>query len=187
MTPTNELLFKPNVRLFGSIDNDAFWSFSEQIEKAKEVEGGAVVLELTTVGGDADVARRIALELRLCKRWHQRQTYFIGKTTVYSAGITIMSAFPPENRYLTEDAVLLIHERRIDSDVKLNGPMRSNIQILREQLSEMETAARLEKEGFEEFVAGSKMTSDQLYERAKTNYYVTAMEALNLGFIGGIV
>jgi hypothetical protein len=53
-----------------------------------------VVLELTTEGGDADGARRMALEIRLCREWHNRDTYFVGKTVVMSAGITIMAAFP---------------------------------------------------------------------------------------------
>jgi ATP-dependent protease ClpP protease subunit len=184
---TPPFLLTPNVRLFGQIDDDAFSSFSEQVAKAKSDENDAVVLELTTQGGDADIARRIALEMRLCKRLHNKRTYFLGKTTVYSAGTTIMAAFPPEGRYLTQDTILLIHERRLDKEVKLSGPMKSNIQILREQLSEMETAVRLEKETFEDFVAGSQLSADQLFERAKTNYYVTAFEALNLGLIAGIL
>jgi ATP-dependent protease ClpP protease subunit len=187
MNQPNEVLYSPNVRLLGPITTGTFWSFSDMVSKARQTEDAPIVIELTTEGGDADIARRIALEVRLCRRWYNRQTYFVGKTMVYSAGITIMSAFSVENRFLTEDAVLLIHERRIDTEVKLSGPMKSNIQILKEQLATMEDAARLERNGFEEFVAGSKLTFEELFERAKTNYYVTAQEALTLGLIAGIV
>jgi hypothetical protein len=47
--------------------------------------------------------------------------------------------------------------------------MKSNIQILKEQLATMEDAARLERDGFEQFIAGSKLSFEELFERAKTN------------------
>jgi ATP-dependent protease ClpP protease subunit len=187
MNTPNQLLYSPNIRLLGPITTGTFWSFSDLAWKARETADAPIVLELTTEGGDADIARRIALEVQLCRRWYGRQTYFVGKTMVYSAGITIMSAFPVDRRFLTEDAVLLVHERRIDTEVKLSGPMKSNIQILKEQLATMEDAARLERDGFEQFIAGSKLSFEELFERAKTNCYITAQEALRLGLIAGIV
>lgn len=180
-------LFNPNVRLFGPIGHDSFRDFMDQVAKVRQTADAPVVLELSTEGGDADVARRIALELRLCRQWHGRETRFVGKTYVYSAGMTIMAAVPREHRYLTQDTVLLIHERRVDKSVDVRGPMQSNIQILREQLAHMETAERLEKEGFAELAEGSAISVKDLYERATENCYLTAQEALDLKLIAGII
>jgi ATP-dependent protease ClpP protease subunit len=183
----HKFLFEPNVRIFGAIQNGTFWDFMDQVAKVRETADDAVVLELNTQGGDADVARRIALELRLCREWHNRKTFIIGKSFVYSAGITIFGAVPRENRYLTEDTYLLIHERRLDSTLELKGPVRSNIQILREQLATMETAEAIEREGFADFCEGSNMSLDELYKRATNNFYLTAQEALEHRLVAGIV
>ncbi|AZO82043.1 MULTISPECIES: ATP-dependent Clp protease proteolytic subunit [unclassified Bosea (in: a-proteobacteria)] len=179
-------LAKPNIRLLGAIDNDAVNSFLDQLSRAKET-GGPIVLELTTQGGDADAARRIALEIRLCRSWSGLQTKLIGKTTVMSAGITIMAAFPVGDRYLTADTLLLGHERRLTKPIELNGPIRANTQIVREVLAELDTAHTLECEGFAEFVEGSHLSLDDLQKRARNNYYLTASDALSEGLIGGIV
>jgi ATP-dependent protease ClpP protease subunit len=186
MTDIATLAKAPNVQLYGSIGPETLGDFLKQLSEAKQAEG-PIVVELTTEGGDPDIARRIALEIRLCRKWHSRETHFVGKTIVYSAGISILAAFPRESRYLTEDATLLIHERRIDKSVELKGPMKSNIQILREQLSVMETAKRIEEQGFEEFAKGSKLSVEELAKRAQENYYLTAKEALDLELIAGIV
>jgi len=77
---------RPNIRLLGAITNDTVHDFTDQLRRAQE-NGGPIVLELTTQGGDADAARRIALEIRLCRSWLRLQTKFIGKTAVMSAGV----------------------------------------------------------------------------------------------------
>jgi hypothetical protein len=113
-------------------------------------------LELNTDGGDADVARRIALEIRLFQRHSGRSAYCVGKTKVYSAGVTIFAAaLKKARRCLTDDAVLLVHERRVDTSLVLKGPLKSCIQIVSEQLELLKTAEKLEREGFAELVAGS--------------------------------
>ncbi|WP_280812031.1 hypothetical protein [Mesorhizobium sp. L48C026A00] len=43
-------------------------------------------MEINTNGGDADAARRIALEIRLFRQHSGRNAYCVGKTKVYSAG-----------------------------------------------------------------------------------------------------
>jgi ATP-dependent protease ClpP protease subunit len=178
-------LFEPNVRIYGPIDHDIARDFFAQIEQVSK-SGAPLVLELTTEGGDADAARRIALELRLFRK-RQQEIYFVGKTVVMSAGATIMAAFPRQHRYLTEDAVLLIHERRLQKSLDLNGPVRADLQIVREMLAQLEMAAKLEKDGFAELAHGSKLTGEQLYERAKTNLYLTARQALELELIRDVI
>jgi len=144
-------------------------------------------MELNTEGGDADIARRMAMEIRLFRRHAGRDAYCVGKTNVYSAGVTVLAAFSREKRLLTEDAVLLIHERRLDQAVHLCGPIKASIQIIREQLSMLETAHKLEMEGFREFVEGSNLSVEELYERAMSNCYLHAKEALELRLIAEIL
>jgi ATP-dependent protease ClpP protease subunit len=104
-----------------------------------------------------------------------------------SAGITIMAAFPRENRYLTQDAVLLVHERRLQKTIELNGPVRANMQIAQQLVAELESAERLEREGFADFEQGSKISVEELYERATKNCYLTAQEALDLALIAALL
>jgi ATP-dependent protease ClpP protease subunit len=179
-------LMQPNVRLYGPIDDAAVKDFLTQINAVRATDE-PVVLELTTEGGDAEGGRRIALEIRLFRKFTGRQTFFIGKTVVMSAGATIMAAFPNTHRYVTEDTVLLIHERRMQKSLDLNGPVKGNIQIVREMLAQLETAERIEYDGFAEFAAGSKLSSDEMYKRATENCYLTARQALDLGLIAGVI
>jgi ATP-dependent protease ClpP protease subunit len=179
-------LLEPNVRLYGPIDDDAVRDCLKQLEAVRQTDK-PVVLELTTEGGDAEGGRRMALEIRLFRKFTGRETFFLGKTVVMSAGATIMASFPNTHRYLTEDTVLLIHERRLTKSLDLNGPIKGNIQIVREMLSQLETAEQIEREGFAEFAAGSKLSADEMYKRATENCYLTAKQALDLGLIAGVI
>ena len=186
MASPTSFLFEPNVRLYGPIEHETVRDFLQQLQKVRGTDN-PLVLELSTEGGDADAARRIALEVRLCRKWYNRPAYFVGKTVVMSAGITIMAAFPRECRFLTDDAVLLIHERRITKTVELKGPIRSNIQIVSELLAQFETAEKLERDGFAELAHESAISADELYTRATKNFYLTAQEALKLRLIAEII
>lgn len=183
MSPAlGDLLFRPNVSLNGPIDAGTLSYFLERLEKLR-ADDEDLRMELNTLGGDADVARRIALEVRLFRKHTARSAYCVGKTNVYSAGATIFAAFAIDNRFLTKDTVLLIHERSMQQTVELRGPTRSNIQIVRGLLEMLQTAELLEREGFQELVEGSKLTIETLYEHVLQNWYVSANEALSYGII----
>jgi len=111
----------------------------------------------------------------------------VGKSNVYSAGVTLLAAFSRENRFLTEDAISLVHERRLEATLQLSGPIRSYLQIVREQLSLVETAEQLELPGFKELVEGSYLTVDELYESAIENCYMKAETAVGHGFIASVL
>jgi ATP-dependent protease ClpP protease subunit len=181
-----QLLFQPNISINGLITDDTLTFFLGRLETIRSA-GEDMIMELNTDGGDADVARRIALEIRLFLRHSGRKACCVGKTKVYSAGVTILAAFPRECRFLTDDAVLLVHERRLDENIALKGPLKSCIQIVKEQLAMLETAERLELDGFRELVGGSSLPTDELYDRATKNCYIHAEEALADGLIGAIV
>jgi len=181
-----ELLFHPNISLNGSITADTLAFFLQRLEAVREARQH-LVMELCTDGGDADVARRIAMEVRLFSRHSGKQAFCVGKTTVYSAGVTILAAFPRHSRFLTEDAILLIHERRLETTLQLNGPIKAVMQMVQEQLSLLETANALEMEGFRELVDGSALSLDELYKRATGNCYLPAREAKELGLVAAIL
>jgi ATP-dependent protease ClpP protease subunit len=181
-----DALLEPEISLFGCVDDQLFWSFKSQLEKTLAVPGD-IVLELSTTGGDAETARRIALELRLCQELRGRKLIFLGKSFIYSAGITIMSAFPKHARYLSRDCHLLIHSRRLDKHVHYAGPLSSNVQIAEEILMDLKSGLELEREGFEDLAKGSNVSLENIQRRAANNWYLRASEAVELGLVQGLL
>lgn len=174
----------PDVRLLGNIDEAMVQRFLDQSGAAQGDK--PLVLELSTMGGDAESARRLAEEVALLRQ--AREVFFLGKTYVYSAGITVMAAVPATHRFLTPDTILLVHERRMERTVQITGALRSAIAVARDLLAELEIGQVLERRGFEQLAAGSKLSADELLQRVlDKDWYLTAGEALELQLIGGIV
>ncbi len=181
------LLQRPHIRLSGPVNDAMLQKFLEQLDGALD-NAGPIVLELTTSGGEADVGRRIAEDIRIQTERSGTELLFLGKTAVFSAGVTIMSAFPRERRYLSKDAYLLIHERRLQKDLHLSGALRSVEGVIRDLLAEINSGQILERDGFEALVAGSKLDIDALYQHVlKENWYLSSLEALKLKLVAGIV
>ena len=177
----------PDIRLFGKVDDAMLRDFLVQLDAARQ-RPGALLVEITTIGGDADVGRRMALEIRLLRESRGELVRFFGKTVVYSAGVTLMSAFAPEDRWLSADAVLLIHERKMEKTVQLAGALRACIAVARDLVAEIENGQMLEREGFEELIRGSRLTIDEVMQRVRTaNWYIPAAEAERLGLIAGVI
>ncbi|WP_374471308.1 peptidase S14 [Phenylobacterium sp.] len=185
-TAPPEALFKPQIRLDGQVGDEMLRQFKDEFARA---EGGPdpIVLELTTFGGDADVGRRIATDIRLFRQHTGRRPLFFGKAVVYSAGVTIMAAFPREDRWLARGASLLIHCRSLAKTLDFQEPLAQARKRVEALLNEIDVGLDLEREGFEELIDGSRVSMDELRERAQTNWYVAADEALQLGLIGGVV
>jgi ATP-dependent Clp protease, protease subunit len=175
---------KPDLRLLGGVDEQMLRKF---LDDAARLEGdGPVIVELSTAGGEADTARRLAQEIRMLGQ--TREVFFLGKTYVYSAGITVMSALPVSQRFLTRDTVLLVHERRLERTIQLKGALRSAIAVAQDLLAELEAGDQLERQGFERLVAGSDLSTEALLERVmKKDWYMTADEALRLKLVAGLV
>ncbi len=114
--------------------------------------------------------------------------FFLGKTYVFSAGITIMSAFPQTRRFMTSDCELLIHERKMKKDLHLEGALRGCLSAVNDVLAEIESGQRLERDGFLELVQGSTLSVDDVVTKIyNKDWYLTAKEALAMGLIGGVV
>ena len=176
----------PDIRLFGQVDESMLSEFFRQQAQAQEGKSTTVV-ELSTSGGDADVGRRIAQEVKMWRGCGQ-EIFFLGKTYVFSAGITIMSAFPRTHRFLTPDCELLIHERKMKKDLHLEGALRGCLSAVNDVLAEIESGQRLERDGFVELVQGSTLSVDDVVAKVyNKDWYLTAKEALDIGLIGGVV
>jgi ATP-dependent protease ClpP protease subunit len=185
-TNAPEAVFAPQVRLLGRVDETLLQSFQDQLgQVAKGQE--PIAVELMTFGGDAEIGRRIALEVQLARRRLGRRIVFIGKTVVYSAGVTVMAGFSREDRFLSRDAVLLIHCRQLELTIPLSGPLRANALRVQEVLSQIEIGLRIEQDGFSALIDGSDVSLEEVNERAASSWYLPAREALERKLIAGVI
>jgi len=179
------LLAAPHVQLSGTVDDRMYDAFKSQLANAPA--DGPLVFSITTLGGDPEVARAMGDDVRLLREYTGRETLFLGKVAVYSAGATFMSAFPNDKRFLTRDTRLMLHERLMNSTVNLSGPLSTLPATLQAKLAEIEHSIRIQDEGFAAIVRGSSVTLDELKERAPSNWYVEAEEARDLGLVLDVI
>ena len=179
-------LARPTVRLSGPIDESVATAFLNQVLPVLDAPG-SIVVELFSPGGDAEIGRRLAAEVRLLRQVHGRDMWFLGKTLVASAAVTFMAGFPRDRRWLTRDATLLIHGRRMTRDVRLEGPLGSCRRVLEEIIADIDNGVRVEEEGFAELIAGSRVSLDEIRRRAYGGWYLPAEAALDLSLVAGLV
>lgn len=185
--PPRDLIHHPHIRLHGKVDDDMLDRLLDGLSEAEGGEG-PLAIEMCTLGGDAEVARRVVLEIDLAReRLRGRRLFFIGKTIVYSAGVTVMSAFPREDRFVTSDGVLLIHGRQLEKTVEISGPMRSSLPMVEALCQQLKLGCEMEIEGFKRLIAGSDLTVEEVLERGLHNWYLTAKDALERKLIAGII
>ena len=78
---------KPEVRLYGPVDYAMYGRFREQLERAGDSK--RVIVELSTLGGDPEVARMMGEDIRFQSAMSpQQRLVFLGKAAIYSAGTT---------------------------------------------------------------------------------------------------
>jgi ATP-dependent protease ClpP protease subunit len=179
------LLARPHVCLSGPVDQAMYQSFREQLEAAPST--GMLVFAISTLGGDPEVARLMGDEVRLIREFEDRETLFLGKVAVYSAGATFMAHFPVDKRFLTRGTRIMIHERKLSQDLHLEGSLKTLLPTLRAKLHEIEESIRIEEEGFRDIVAGSKITFEAICQKAPANLYLEAEEARDLGLVLDVI
>jgi len=179
-------LLDPQVRLIGVVDYDLVRSLVDQLAELSE-EHDEVAIELTTPGGDADLARRMVHEIETWQARRKSRLLFLGVSQVHSAGVTFMAAFPTENRFLTRDAILLIHGRRLEQRIELSGPLRGTLAHLRSLTAQVELGIALEEEGFQQLIRGSDIAFDEIVHHSRFNWYIRAEEALDRGLVAGLI
>lgn len=176
----------PAILFSGHVDNSMYTRFREQLDAAPTE--GLVVVELSTLGGDPEVARMMGEDVRFHSELDSNRRFvFLGKAAIYSAGTTFLSFFARENRYLTRGTRLMIHERQFDKDIKLAGPLTSCEAVVRAKLHEIEASIAIQNEGFEHLIRGSSVTMEEVVKRAQNNWYIEAQEAVTLGLIQAVI
>ncbi|AKQ41987.1 hypothetical protein CP97_08045 [Aurantiacibacter atlanticus] len=181
---TDQILAAPQLRLMGSVDEAMYAEFRNQLHAAPK--DGMLVVAITTLGGNPEVARAMADDIRLM-RDAGRTIAFLGKAVVYSAGATFMAGFPVAHRFMTENTSLLIHERQITKTINLSGPLKSCTAQLKAALNEIEHSIKIEDEGFRQMVESSKVSVEDVQKRAPDNWYLPCEKAKELGLIAEVI
>jgi len=159
--------------------------FKTQIAEAPQ--DGPLVVSITTLGGDPEMGRAMGDDIQLLRDYTGRETLFLGKVAVYSAGATFMAAFPVDKRFLTRGTRLMLHERLMHSSVQLSGPLTTLPAVLKAKLHEIEESILIQEEGFREIVRGSTVTLDELRSKAPSNWYIEAEEARQRGLVLDVI
>ena len=176
----------PAVLLSGTVDYDMYKEFRRQLDRAPET--GLIVCELSTLGGDPEVARMMGEDVRFHSDMDDgRRFVFLGKAAIYSAGTTLMSFFATSNRYVTRGARIMVHERKLKKTLEIDGPLTTCVAAVKATLNEIQASIAIQNEGFENLIRGSKVTMQEVLERAPSNWYIEASEAVELGLIRAVI
>ena len=176
----------PAVLLSGPVDYDMYKDFRRQLGAASDRE--IVVVELTTLGGDPEVARMMGEDIRFNTAMDpNRRFVFLGKAAIYSAGTTFMSFFARPNRYLTCGTRLMIHERKMNKQLQVQGPLTTCIASVKATLNEILCSIEIQNEGFSNLIQGSDVSLDEVLEKAPANWYLEAEEAKRRGLIEAVI
>jgi len=140
------------------------------------------------LGGDPEVARMMGEDIRFWSEVDpERRFVFLGKAAIYSAGTTFMSFFSRPNRYLTRGTRLMIHERKLSKELRIDGPLTTCVATAKAIFNEIECSIAIQNEGFENLIRGSRVTIEEVLKRAPSNWYLEAEEARAVGLIVAVV
>ena len=177
---------KPAILLSGTVDYAMYSAFHQQLSAAPAE--GLIVVELSTLGGDPEVARMMGEDIRFHSDIApQRRLVFLGKAAIYSAGTTFMSFFARSNRYLTRGTRLMIHERTMNATLDINGPLTTCVSTVEAKLNEIKESIRIQNEGFANLVRDTAVSLEEVLKRAPSNWYIEAQEARDLGLIEAVL
>src|SRR6201996_1243861 len=177
---------QPKIMLSGPVDYTMYTQFRSPLDQAQKE--GLIVTELSTLGGDPEVARMMGEDIRFHSEISSDCRFvFLGKAAIYSAGTTFMSFFAIENRYLTRGTRLMIHERKMEKQLQISGPLTSSVAAVKAVLHELEASIAIQNEGFENLIKGSKVGMDEVLKRAPSNWYIEANEAKELGLVAEVL
>jgi hypothetical protein len=155
----------PAIALSGVVDYEMYTKFRTQFDNASDQN--IVVIELSTLGGDPEVARMMGEDVRFASEMEPaRRFVFLGKAAIYSAGVTFMSFFARENRYLARGMRLMIHERKLSKQLVIDGPLTTCVAVVKATLNEIECSIAIQNEGFQNLVLGSSLTLDEVLKKA---------------------
>ncbi len=87
----------------------------------------------------------------------------------------------------TRVSLLIIHERKLTRTLHIEGPLTTCLASVEATINEIQCSIAIQNEGFQNLINGSSVTLEQVIERAPSNWYVEAQEALRLGLIAGVL
>ena len=184
--PASQTLASPGIRLYGTMDAGMYAEFTEML--AEQAPGGPIVIALTTMEGDPEIARSMADDIRLLRDRGRREIIFLGKTAVYGAGVLFMAAFPVSHRYLTRATKVLVTENKRAQPLELaGGSLRSVASQLEHAQREIQREIEQEDDDYRAISEGSNVSVQELREKAPNDRYITASEAKAMGLIAEVV
>ncbi|MEL7686335.1 ATP-dependent Clp protease proteolytic subunit [Citromicrobium bathyomarinum] len=184
--PASQSLASPGIRLYGAMDAGMYAEFTEML--AEQAPGGPIVIALTTMEGDPEIARSMADDIRLLRDRGRREIIFLGKTAIHGAGVLFMAAFPVSHRYLTRATKLMITENKRAQPMELaGGSLRSVASQLEHAQREIQREIEQEDEDYRAISEGSNVSVQELREKAPNDWYITASEAKAMGLIAEVV
>jgi hypothetical protein len=111
-------------------DYGMYTKFRSQFDKASDQ--ALVVIELSPLGGDLEVARMMGEDVRFASEMEpQRRFVFLGKAAIYSAGTTFMSFSCARIATSQEGTRLMIHERKLSKSLVTDGPLTTCIAVVK--------------------------------------------------------
>ena len=184
--PASQSLASPGIRLYGTMDAGMYAEFTEML--AEQAPGGPIVIALTTMEGDPEIARSMADDIRLLRDRGRRELIFLGKTAIYGAGVLFMAAFPVSHRYLTRATKLMVTENKRAQPLELaGGSLRNVASQLEHARREIQREIEQEDEDYRAISEGSNVSVQELREKAPNDWYITASEAKAMGLIAEVV
>jgi hypothetical protein len=81
----------------------------------------------------------------------------------------------------------MVQCRKLNKTLELSNFLRAERPRVEALLSEIDIGIKVQTWGFEELIAGSDVSLDELEEKAAENWYLTAEQALQRGLIAGVV
>jgi len=64
----------------------------------------------------------------------------------------------------------MIHERKLSKRLVIDGPLTTCIAVVKATLNEIECSIAIQNEGFGNLVRGSKVTLEEVFEKAPANW-----------------
>jgi hypothetical protein len=81
----------------------------------------------------------------------------------------------------------MVHERKLEKQLHINGPLTTCVATVTAALHEIEASVAIQNEGFENLIRGSKVTMEEVLSRAPSNWYIEANEAKSLGLVAEVL
>ena len=81
----------------------------------------------------------------------------------------------------------MVHERKLDKQLHINGPLTTCVATVTATLHEIEASIEIQNEGFESLIRGTKVAMHEVLSRAPGNWYIEANEAKSLGLVAEVL